>query len=526
MKKILFIILAGTAGFVSCKKQDFADAYLDPSKVTQSTVEKQFSGFLTTNKDWVLPAYTNYFVSLRTTLTHYTQTVGWINAAAQYVPGEAGIAPRWNNYYSMLAQYREMEKILATLPADDQADKRIYKIAASIYLYDHTEKIIDLHGDIPFINACKLSANGGDYINSLATYDDAAALYTKMLDDLKGFSDELNTINVKAAILTGFKIQDFVNKGNLTTWKKYCNSLRLRMLARVSDYPALKSRATSETATILAAPATYPVVASNAENVQMKVYDISTGINSKGWQTGLEDWNGNIAGKVMIDHMKANSDPRLRAMFEPGASAGGVYTGLDPMLGSATQTNLIAGGTLAIYNRSTLTRNQFFPGVLINAAEVSFLTAEAYLNAGNGPAAKAAYNDGIAKSIDFYFSVRAISNNSVSPALVPYTAGEVTAYQTSAAVNWDNATTTAAKLALIATQKWIDFGVVLPYDNWAEQRRLDYPVFNFEVDNSNAQTKPPFRWFYASAEKIYNTANYQTVAAKDNLTTKIFWDVK
>jgi len=63
-------------------------------------------------------------------------------------------------------------------------------------------------------------------------------------------------------------------------------------------------------------------------------------------------------------------------------------------------------------------------------------------------------------------------------------------------------------------------------ENWAELRRLDYPVLKFEVDASNAQTLPPVRWFYAASEKTYNTANYATVASKDNLSTKLFWDVK
>jgi hypothetical protein len=70
----------------SCSKSDFADDYADPSKISTTTVEKQYSGFLQTNKDYVLPAYWNYFVVLRTTLHYYTQTVGWANANNQYVP--------------------------------------------------------------------------------------------------------------------------------------------------------------------------------------------------------------------------------------------------------------------------------------------------------------------------------------------------------------------------------------------------------------------------------------------------------
>ncbi|MGZ8541228.1 MAG: SusD/RagB family nutrient-binding outer membrane lipoprotein [Chitinophagaceae bacterium] len=527
MKKTLFILSVGLAVvFTACTKSDFKDSYADPSKISTTSVEKQFAGFLVSNRGYVLPDYWNYFVVLRTTVNRYTQSVGWVNSTNQYVPGGAGIGDRWNSYYNFLAQYREFENVFDKLPADDQTDRRIYKIAAAIYFYDHTQKVVDLHGDIPWSEAGKLSANGGDYGNSLPKYDNAEAIYTKMLDDLKGFADELNTITVKPAIQTGFKNQDIVNKGDLALWKKYCNSLRLRILTRASDVPSLQARAATEIASILSNPVNYPVVADNNSNIQIKVHDLNTDIHSKGFRTGLEDWDGNIAGKAMIDHMKTNADPRLRAMFEPGANAAGVYNGLDPLATASVQTALIAGGTLSIYNRSTLSRNEFFPGVLINAAEVSFLVAEAYLKAGNDAAAKTAYNNGISQSIKYYYLLRTFSNDNTAGPLTPTDDAEIATYIAKAQVNWDNAATSADKLKLLATQKWIHFSVVQPLENWAEIRRLDAPAFSFEVDNANSQKQPPYRWFYANSEQTYNTSNYETVKAKDNLATKIFWDVK
>ncbi|MEO6730257.1 MAG: SusD/RagB family nutrient-binding outer membrane lipoprotein [Ferruginibacter sp.] len=528
MKKILFVlsIVALTVGFAACKKADFEESYADPSKISVTSVEKQFAGFLTSNRWYVLPDYWNYFVVLRTTVTHYTQAVGWVNSPNQYVPGYAGIDARWDNYYNFLAQYRELENVYSQLSADDQKDRRIYMIAATIYLYDHTQKIVDLHGDIPLTEAGKLSANGGDYAKSLPKYDNAETIYTKMLDELKAMAEELNTITVKDAFKTGFKTQDIVNNGDITLWKRYCNSLRLRILTRVSGAAAFQTRAATETAAILASPATYPVVSSNAENVQIDVFNLSTEIHSKNFKSGLEDWDGNLAGKAMIDHMKTNADPRLRVMFEPGANAGGAYNGLDPLATSSAQTTLVAGGTISIYNRSTLSRNQYFPGLLINAAEVSFLASEAYLNAGNDAAAKAAYNDGISKSVKYYYLLRSLTNDNTSPVAAPATDSEIALYIAKPAVNWDLATTKADKIKLLATQKWIHYSVVQPVESWSEIRRLDAPVFNFETDIANNQKQPPFRWLYASSEQTYNTANYATVKSKDNLATKLFWDVK
>lgn len=528
MKKTLLYIpaIAATLGFASCSKSDFAESYTDPSKVQVSTVDKQYAGFIYSYNRYNVPSYWNYFVILRTTLQHYTQAVGWENGDNQYVPGAASITDRWNDYYYTLGQYRELENIYGRLTEIEKKELRIYLLTATIFLYDQTQKTIDLHGDIPFTQAGKISANSTNYTGALAGYDGAAAIYTKMLDDLKGFADELNTITIRTELVSKFNSQDLLNNGSIPAWKRYTNSLRLRMLTRVSGVASFQSRVNSEIAAIIADPAKYPLVTTNAENIRFNVYNLNTDINSKGFRTGLEDWNGNIAGKVMIDHMKASADPRLRAMFEPGVNAGGVYNGLDPALNRGTQNTLIAGGTMAIYNRSTISRNEFFPGMMINAAEVSFLLAEYYLKANNNTAAKAAYENGIKLSIEYYYWLRTLSGDNTAGALTPTNATEINTYIGSTAVNWNNAATNADKLKLLARQKWIHYSVIQPNENWAEVRRLDAPTFTFETDNANAQKQPPMRWVYPGSEITYNNANYKTVQANDNLGYKLFWDIQ
>jgi hypothetical protein len=512
--------------FSACKEEEFADAYRAPGSIANSTVEKQFAGLIFSNREYVIPSYWNYFVVLRTTVNHYTQAVGWVNSTAQYVPGAGSITDRWTNYYSFLAQYRELEKIYSALPAEEQEAKRIYAVASTIYLYDHTQKVVDLHGDIPFFGAGMLSTNGGDYLKSFAPYDNADAIYTKMLDDLKAFADELNSITLTTTVETEFNTQDLVNNGNIDLWKAYCNSLRLRMLTRVSEVAAFSSRAQSEIASILADPAKYPLVTENESNIQIEIHNPTSDINSNGFQTGIEDWNSNVAGKAMIDQMLATDDPRLRVMFEPGINADGQYVGLDPLELSSNQQALIDAGEISIYNRSTFSRNKSFPGMLISAAEVNFLLAEYFLKNGDDAAAKTAYNKGIEESIEQQYLFRSYSADNTAGSVTPLDPAEITAYQAEELVNWDNASSEQEKLELIATQKWLHYNIIEPIEGWAELRRLDFPEFSFLEDNSNAQSLPPVRWFYAPSENIYNTQNYDAVRAKDNLSTRIFWDVE
>ena len=80
-------------------------------------------------------------------------------------------------------------------------------------------------------------------------------------------------------------------------------------------------------------------------------------------------------------------------------------------------------------------------------------------------------------------------------------------------------------MKLIGEQKWINTGLGQMPQTWAEYRRLDYPELEFLPDNSSEQTMPPSRWLYPQSEHELNGANYSQVAGKDDLNTKIFWDV-
>ncbi len=528
MKRTSIILVAAglLLGTQACEESAFTERYADPAKIAQTTVEKQYTGFLNSNMDYVLPAYRNYFVTLRTSINRFVQNTGWPDESGQFVPGSAGVEDVWFNYYNFLAQYRELQKVHATLAPEQQAGRRVFMLTATVYLYDYTHRMVDLFGAIPFSEAGMLSKNVGDYAVSNPKYDTPESIYTTMLDDLKSIATELNGITLNAGFQRSFQTQDFINKGSLPAWRRYTNSLRLRMLNRVSGVESFRTRANAEMADILGNAATFPVVESNTENIQVNVFDINTNINSKGFDQGLASagWYGNTAGKKMIDVMSTTNDPRLPVLFEPGENAKGKYIGIDQMASNTVQTQLFNDGLVAIYHRYTLSRNQFFPGVIVNAAEVSLIKAEYYLRTNNLAGAKTAYEKAIDQSVKFYNSVMALSNAIGIVAPKAATDAQITAYLAVDGVNWDKAATNADKLALIANQKWLHFNVVQPYENWAEVRRLDMPKFIFQVDNANNQTEPPFRWNYPGNEVTYNTNNYNAVSAQDKLTTKIFWD--
>lgn len=507
----------------SCKQESFDEVYRNPSKVTSTSVEKQFSGIIYSFRELVIPTYRNYFVTLAPTINRYIQLVGWVNAENQLTPGAAAITDRWERYYQGLAQYRELEKIYNTLPENEKAEKRIFILAAKIFFYDQTQQHVDLHGSVPWSEAGKLSTNGGDYLISYPKYDKAEEIYTTMLDELKAISTELNSITLSSTTTTAFKTQDIINTGSLDLWKKYCNSLRLRILTRSSGASAFSTRATQEINEIINNATTYPLVLENKDNIQIDIFNVGSDINSKGLQDALESWNNNIASKKMIDHMVNNQDPRLPFIFEPGAGAQGVFIGLDQSLPSATQTTAISGTTanpskIAIYNRSTYSRNQNFPGILVTASEVQLLLAENKIKSGNTTGAQTNFETAIKESVGLQVTLRAISNNSLVEQPTAPTSTEINNYISN--IGW-----TGNLTQLIAMQKWLHFNIIQPTQNWAEVRRFDYPTFTFVIQPTDIQKVAPVKWFLPQSEAANNLENYNTVKDQDNANTKLFWDV-
>lgn len=531
MKKLLITgisLLLMLNVFTGCKKSEFANDYQDPSKVNEAQIGQMYTGALQSILGYVMPNYYRYFVIEQPWIAPFTKSIGKIQSTGMYKVGAGAANDRWSAYYNFLAQYREFQKIYRTLSSKEQQDNRIYYITATIFMYDQTEKAVDLWGDIPWSEAGYVGEYGNDYLKALAKFDAAPEIYGTMLDTLKVFADELSTITVPTSVQLTFQNQDFINLGDLDLWKRYCNSLRLRMLTRVSGVDQFQQRYQDEVQAIISNPQKYPIVLTNEDNIQVDVINHSGAINSDGWNQGIgsDGWNLDIASKDMIDYMNANDDPRRRVLFEPTVDS--VYAGLDNFWTTQQQNNMINDGKISIYNRTTFDDNQYYPGVLVTASEVNFILAEYYLrtNGYNDANAQKYYNDGIAESIKFHFDMQKLSQNNsrggTADALKP---SEITAYLNENDVKWENASSNQDALSKIAHQKWIHFNIVQNIQNWSEYRRLNLPQFTFPVDNSSTQTQPPVRFPYSTSEITLNAENYKQVAAKDNLDTKIFWDV-
>jgi hypothetical protein len=157
---------------------------------------------------------------------------------------------------------------------------------------------------------------------------------------------------------------------------------------------------------------------------------------------------------------------------------------------------------------------------------VNFLKAEAFERWGSTTDAQAAYEKAVKQAVDFTFYLNKLGADfqGDTPEEVP-TSLEMTTLITSPTVVYSGST--SEKLVKIWTQKWVSFGFIQSIQGWAEVRRTNYPALTFLPDNSTAGSEmPPMRLLYPGSEKVYNAANYESIAAKDKPDVTIFWDVQ
>lgn len=502
-----------------CKKQTFTDYYYNPESSVTANVPGLWAGLFMPGpgrNDRIVPRYWNLYTFLIPVLGEYSQTIGYTNTSKVYEQPVNYTQDRWNDFYTgVMAQYREVEKYYNGLT--DDAEKNGYLLflqTARIFVYDQATQMVDMWGDIPFTNAGQLNATGNIV---LASYDKGSDIYDSALINLKSISDYLATVSPDQFYLNQFQKYDYVNGGSILKWRMYCNSLRLRLAMRISYVDEAKAK--SVAMEILNNPTQYPVLSSFDDNIQINVTgnivstsnDIRNGFGINPFAPG-----------VMVDSiMDPSSDVRLPVYFTENKN--GEYHGVPNTWNAARVTDSTTANYFSRYDSTTFTENNNFPGIIMTAAEINFCKAEAFERWGGGDP-KAAYENGITQSINFYYHVNSISSYPGEKVPMP-DASVIAAFLADPVIAYG--TDTQTNLRKIGTQKWIDFNVMQAQQAWAEWRRTKFPILYFPTDpSSTLSPNVPTRLLYPSTEKISNAANYATVSGQDNVTTKIFWDVK
>lgn len=336
--------------------------------------------------------------------------------------------------------------------------------------------LVNTFGNVPYSEAL-------DATKAQPKYDDAKAIYSDLFKRLDA------AIAAFDATKAGLGSADLIYQGDVANWKKFANSLKLRMALTIADVDAGQAKTYAEQA----AP---NVFISNAQHATLKFLAATPNTNPV-WedlvQSGRKDF---IGTSFFINRLRELSDPRLPIYFKPIVNTT-TYTG-----GAYGQGNVAANFS----NPGAALEDPQQPGVLESYSEVEFLLAEAVERGFSvGGTATSHYNTAVTASIEQWGG----------------SAADAAAYLKQPTVTYMTATGTYKQK--IGVQKWIAL-YDQPTQAWTEWRRLDYPVL---TKPEGALSEIPLRLTYPTPESNVNGANYAAASAAiggDVVTSKIFWD--
>jgi hypothetical protein len=343
------------------------------------------------------------------------------------------------------------------------------------------QTLVDLYGNVPYFEALDINNFRPKYDDGLTIYKDLGTRLTKAISQLDTTNDSFGTA-------------DLIFNGDVESWKKYGNSIQIKLGMQLSDVDPATAKTLVETAYSSGA------MTSNADNAIFRYTSAKPHFNPN-----FEDYKSRIdfaISTLFVDALTTLNDPRRDFYFDPATKQGGVYVG-------APYGFKADVATVSLFN--PIFKKIDYIGDLFDYAETSFLLADA-ANRGwaVGGTASDHYTDGITASMEFW----GVASSDIST----YLAQPNVAFATAIGSN---------PKERIAYQMWIAY-YNRGFESWTAYRRLDFPkLLAPSTAVPDAQGKVPVRLIYSHLAPSTNGDNYAAASAAiggDKMTTKLFWD--
>ncbi|MCC9138769.1 SusD/RagB family nutrient-binding outer membrane lipoprotein [Pontibacter silvestris] len=476
IKKIFVLLVAlSCISVVSCT-DDFEEINIDPNRIERispgtllNPIIYEMASFNTSRSN----AYT--FEIMQVALPFPSPSGG----EHRYDIGENAGSSTWNTYYRWLTNIKEMEAA-----AVEAEDPNYQAIALTLNAWTYS-LLTDSFGDVPMVEAAR-----GDEGIFTPAFNTQQEVYTKILYDLETAS---NLFDPSKDMVYG---TDILYGNNVSNWQRFCNSLHLRLLLRVSKREEMNSFA--KMADIINNPEQYPVFTKNEEAAILKISGVPPLISP--WGRYQDFRTGRAAAEFFVDNLNKFNDPR-RKMFVTQAtplndttSIG--YKGIPSgYAGNDSQFDFVP---------STMNVNLVIApmiSVIMSYAEVEFIKAELAQKGIISSDAKVHYENGVKAAIEQW-------------------GAEVPAdYFENPAAAYDGT------FERIMLQKYYAL-YFNDYQQWFEYRRTGLPVLpKTEAMLNNKMV--PVRFRYPSDVQIFNGANYKQAVETmggDDINTKVWWE--
>ena len=384
------------------------------------------------------------------------------------------------------------------------------------------DRVTDRFGPIPYTKV-------GTSLTT-APYDDQQTVYNTFFKQLDTAVANLKAYIAAPATVNYLGSNDYIYGGDYSKWLKLANSLRLRLAMRIvkvdaSTAQAQAQKALTDSGGLLSTPSDDAAVAQTGGR-ENDLYQLS------------HDWNNTNMDGVIESYMTGYNDPHLASYFQPAqAGAGSSYAGkwLGIRTGSVIGSNQ---GTYSNFaNLNTSATFQFTtPQLIMTAAEVWFLKAEAALRGWSSDNVQTDYETGVTTSMTQWGATIGSYLSDATSTEANFTdplnaSNDINALST-ITIKWDNSATQEQKLERIITQKWL---AIFPdgQEAWADYRRTGYPKLfpvanNFSGGVINTQTqirRLPFPSSEYTTNKAAVTNAVTLLGGADNGNTRLWWDV-
>lgn len=406
------------------------------------------------------------------------------NTLSRYNITENTGAGFWNNSYKWLKQIKDM-RIAAE--RDKDANYLAISMVLNAWVYSN---LTDTYGDLPFSEASDLD----DGI-SQPKFDRQKDIYVKLLDELK----TANSLFVTTKALTGsdifYKAESDVN--GILNWKKFCNSLSLRLLTRILKKNG-EVNVNERILEIINDPTKYPIFQSNAETTKVSVTGVAPLLPPIARPQDFT--TGRAASEFFVEILKANNDPRMALFFGQAKNIAPPQANI----GYKGAPSGYAYGTTFNYQPSNMNQNLSKAPLnilIFPYAELQFILSELSFKGIIPGNAQNFYENGVKAAIEQWGT--AVPAN--------YFANSNVAYNNS--------------LERIMLQKYVALFFV-DQQQWFEKRRTGFPILpnNGGLLNNGML---PSRLMYPPNPRVLNSTNYQAAVQQmggDNINVKVWWN--
>ena len=422
----------------------------------------------------------------------------------------------WNNWYLGLTDLKDIYTI-ASQPEKLNKSYQAISLITQTWVYS---LLTDTYGDIPYSES-----NMGKKGNMQPVFDQQKNIYADMFKKL----EEANQLLKEGTAIVA--TSDPVYQGDLFKWRRFCNSLYLRLLLRASGKAEVANTVIAKIKEIVEVnPAEYPVIEDNTQTARIlwNGTNSSTAVYTSPFMAGIRasDFRGMPICDFFLGKLATWDDPRVdpalgtagvpRFGIDKGADGYvGVPSGYAPGSGILIQAHFNSDGESKLSLQTD--RNT---GIILNSAEVSFMLAEAAARGWISGSAQNYYYKGMADAINYWMPTYITSP--ADPKFVNYI--------TEANLKWNPAlpldektSDSKSQLGMIHLQKYYAMFLV-DFQQWFEHRRTGHPIL--PQGPGLEGRKMPVRLNYPLITQSTNAKSYKNAVAiqgPDDINTLVWW---